>query len=197
MFNAQFNKVFDTLDILGVFNKKPHLRGTLHAPCHRELYFSVSQTESLQLHEIKAALRPWSSSPTGARRSSQRPQHPFGQKKEVPHPGNTRKHKHSKGGRSWKCYQVYGHGNISLPSGPSKFLGLRTLPRTGIAARNAERCFCSATRITVPFTGKGLCFYLRYQKHILELHPSAQGGLQVSKRSLILNTTMDLFLHFK
>lgn len=150
-------------------------------------------TERLRSHEIKAALRPWSRSPTGARGSRHRPQHPFRKKKEVPHPGNEGKHKHSRRGRNWKRYQVCGHGNSSLSPAPSKFLGLGTLPRTGIAVRKAARCFCSVTRITVPLAVHDLCFSFRDQKHILELHPSAQGGLQVSK-SLILKIPMDLFL---
>lgn len=152
------------------------------------------QSEWLRLDEIKAALRPWSRSLTVPGSTPTVPSTHSETRKEVLHPGNKRKHKHSRRGRSCKCYQVCGQGNISQSPAPSKFLGLQPLPRTGIAARKAARCFCSVTRITVPLTVNDLCFYLRDQKHILELHPSAQGGLQVSKRSLILNTTMDFCL---
>lgn len=100
-------------------------------------------------------------------RGCHRPQHPLRKKKEVPHPGNKRKHKHSRRGRNWKGYQVSGHGNTSVSPAPSRFLGLQTFPRTGTAVRKAARDFCSGTRITVPLAVHHLCFYLRDQKHIL------------------------------
>lgn len=105
--------------------------------------------------------------PRGCRGGRHRPQHPLRKKKEVRNPGNKRKHKHSRRGRNWKCYQVCGHGNISVSPAPSRFLGLQTFRRTGTAARRAARGFCSVTRNTVPLAVHDLCFYLRDQKHIL------------------------------
>lgn len=77
---------------------------------------------------------------------------------------------------------------------PQQVPGFPGAPANGNRGAEGARCFCSVTGIAVPLKAGELCFYLRDHKGILELHPSEQGGLQTSKRSLILNTTMDLFL---
>lgn len=181
-FNARFNKVFDRLfDIQGFFLTK--LR-TSEALCMvpaalNSALFSLWQSGRSQ--EIKAALRPGAAAPRV----------PGQREREGPHPGNQGKHKHSRRGRNWKRYQVCGHGNMSPSPAPSTSRGLQTLPQQ--ESRKATRCFCSVRGITVPLTANDTCFYLGDQKHVLELHPSAQGGLQVSRRSLSLNIAMDLF----
>lgn len=91
IFNARLNKVFDTQVFFLIKTRTSKALCMPPATLNSALLFPAA-TERLRLHEIKAALRPWSRSPTGARGGRQRPQHPLRDKKEAPHPGNEGKH---------------------------------------------------------------------------------------------------------
>lgn len=118
------------------------------------------------------------------------PQHPFAEKKEVPHPGN--KGKHSTAGEAGAGSATRSVATGTSPSPPppaSCWVSGRCRERESRCGRS--EVLCSGTGITVPLKASELCFYLRDHKRILELHPSEQGGLQTFRRSLILNTTID------
>lgn len=151
----------------------------MHAPCYLELNSTFAPVRA---HEIKAALAVPGAAPTGP--GPQFPKQKRGaasrqrQQTQKPRPERS------------KPQVLPGLWPQKRLPAPLRVPGFTDTP----GSRNRRRCFCSAPRISVPRTGSDLCCYLRYQKHVLQFHPSAQGGLQVYKRSWILSTTMDLFL---
>lgn len=163
----------------------------MHGPCYLELSstFPSSRASGCGYPRSKPHSAPGTAaSPCPAQPPP--PQHPFAEKKEVPHPGN--KGKHSTAGEAGAGSATRSVATGTSPSPPppaSCWVSGRCRERESRCGRS--EVLCSGTGITVPLKASELCFYLRDHKRILEFHPSEQGGLQTFRRSLILNTTID------
>lgn len=171
--------------------KKPHLWSPLHAPCYLELNSTFPSSRPSRCCGYTRS-KPHSAPGAAASR--------------VPGAAFTVPSTHSE--RRKRCCIQATRGNISTAKEVEAGSATRSVateispspppPASSWVYRHSreQESQCGRQRgAFVPLTVNDSCFYLRYQKHILELHPwAAQRGLQVSKRSLILNTTVDLFL---